>query len=94
MADINVGKLAQLSRIAVSDKELKELEQEIPAILSFVEQIAEAGGEIEKETGAHYNVFRTDENPHETGEYSEELQREMPSTQDGFLKVRKIISQD
>lgn len=94
MSDIDVAKLAELSRIAVSEEELHELEQEIPAILAFVEQIAAAGGDITKEVGGHYNVFREDADPHEKGIYAKELQREMPEKQNGFLKVRKIISQD
>ncbi len=94
MIDVNIKKLAQLSRIAVSDEEIKELEKEIPAILEFVEQIAEAGGELVKETGDYYNVMREDGEPHETGKYTEEMLKAMPDKKNGYLRVRKIIAQD
>lgn len=94
MTDVDVAKLAELSRIAMSDEEMKELEKEIPEILSFVEQIAEAGGEVKKETGEHYNIMREDGEPHETGLHTEEMLKAMPNEKNGYLKVRKIIAQD
>tara|TARA_B100000745_G_scaffold300516_1_gene254913 strand:+ start:14910 stop:15197 length:288 start_codon:yes stop_codon:yes gene_type:complete len=95
MTDVDVGKLAELSRIAVSEAELMQLEKEIPEILRFVEQISEAGGEVSKSTGDHYNVFREDTHAHESGLYSQTLIDAMPhKTEEGYLKVRKIISQE
>lgn len=94
MIDVDVAKLAELSRIAINEEEMKELEKEIPEILSFVEQITEAGGEVKKETGDHYNVLREDTDPHETGLHTKEMLAAMPKEKDGYLKVRKIISQD
>lgn len=92
--DVDVKHLAQLARIAVSDEELAQLEKEVPAILGFVEQIGEAGGEVQKEAGAHYNVLREDGDPHEPGAFTKELLDAMPDTKDGYLKTRKIIQQD
>ena len=94
MTDVDVQKLAELSRIAISDDEVARLEKEIPDILHFVEQIQEAGAEPRKEVGALYNVLREDEHPHEPGMYTEDILKTMPQSKDGYLKVRKIISQD
>ncbi|MAZ67601.1 hypothetical protein CL652_02425 [bacterium] len=94
MTDVDVTKLAKLSRIAVSDEEMKDLEKEVPEILAFVEQIAEAGGEVAKETGEHYNILREDTEPHESSAYTNEMLEAMPDAKNGYLKVRKIISQD
>jgi len=94
MTDVDIKKLTQLSRIAVSDDEMKQLENEIPAILEFVEQITEAGGEVTKETGEHYNIMREDGNSHESGKYTKEMTDAMPQEKNGYLKVRKIIAQD
>lgn len=91
---VDVKKLGELARVAVPEHELKELEKEIPEILSFVEQIQNAGGELKKETGAHYNILRDDGEPHESGMYTDDILAEMPDTKDGYLKVRKIIQQD
>lgn len=94
MTDVDIKKLAELSRIAVSDEEMKQLEQEIPEILAFVEQITEAGGDVSKETGEHYNSMREDGEPHESGKYTKEMLDAMPDEKDGYLRVRKIIQQD
>jgi len=93
MIEVGIAKLADLSRIAVSDEEIKKLEREIPEILAFVDQIKEAGGEITKETGDHYNIMRKDENPHKAGMYTTEIVDAMPDSKNGYLRVRKIITQ-
>jgi len=95
MIDVDIEKLASLSRIAISDDEKEQLKKEIPEILQFVEQVSEAGGEINKEVGEHYNVFREDAYPHESGVYTDALVEAMPQkTDSNYLKVRKIIQQD
>ncbi len=94
MIKVDVKKLADLARIEVSDDELAELEKELPEILQFVEQVSGATGEPEKKTGAHYNIFREDGDPHKAGKYSEDLIAAMPQSENGYLKVKKIINQD
>ena len=94
MTEVDIAKLAHLARIAVTDKEIEELEREIPEIIAFVDQITEAGGEITKETGDHYNILREDEDPHATGIHTKEMVDAMPDSKDGYLRVRKIIAQD
>ncbi len=92
--NVDIKKLSALARVAVSESERAELEKEIPEILSFVDQIQSAGGEVKKETGRHYNIMREDGEPHESGAHTDEILAEMPDTKDGYLKVRKIIQQD
>lgn len=95
MTDVDIRKLATLARVAVTDQEVALLEREIPEILSFVEQIKEAGGSTSKHVGDHYNILREDADPHESGVYTQELVDAMPQhTDDNYLKVRKIIAQD
>ncbi|MBL4644732.1 MAG: Asp-tRNA(Asn)/Glu-tRNA(Gln) amidotransferase subunit GatC [Candidatus Pacebacteria bacterium] len=94
MINVDIEKLAELSRLAISAEEKKELEKEIPEILAFVEQISEAAGELKKETGEHYNIMREDDEPHESGIYTEEMLKAMPDEKNGYLRVRKIIAQD
>lgn len=95
MTDIDIRKLSALSRVAVTDEEVAALEREIPDILAFVDQIADAGGEAGHYIGDNYNVLREDAHPHETGVYTQELVDAMPSkTDDNYLRVRKIIAQD
>jgi aspartyl/glutamyl-tRNA(Asn/Gln) amidotransferase C subunit len=94
MTNADVAKLARLSRIAIADEEIQELEKEVLEILAFVEQIGDAGGGVTKETGEHYNIMREDGEPHESGIYTDEMTAAMPDTKKGYLRVRKIISQD
>mgnify|MGYP002713273191 CR=1 FL=1 len=94
MTYVDIRKLAQLSRIAIGDDDIQSLEKDIPSILNFVEQISQANAELVKEPGVYYNVLREDSKPHESQKYTEELLKSMPSTKDGYLKVRKIIQQD
>lgn len=91
MKKVDVQKLADLARIEVSSDELEELELELPVILDFVELVQESGATLEKKLGTHYNIYREDSEPHETGKYSERLIEAMPQNKNGYLKVRKII---
>ena len=93
MTDVDIAKLALLARIAVDEGEMEELQHDLPEILAFVEKIQEAGGEIIKETGEHYNVMREDGEPHESGAYTKDMLSAMPNEKDGYLRVRKIIDQ-
>lgn len=88
----DVEKLAKLSRIKLTDTEVEKFESEFQSILSYVDQIKEiAGDKEEKQVGDTRNVFREDENPHESGEYSKDLINEFPESEDGFLKVKNIL---
>ena len=88
---VDVEKLAELARIAITDEECLTLKEEISAILSFVQAIQEAGGEVRKDVGEHYNVFRSDAEPHEGNAYSDALIAAMPQSDGRYLKVRKIL---
>jgi len=94
-SDINVQKLAELARIDVTDNELKELENELPAILDFVEQVGQAHSQSDthKHTGEHYNIMRDDGEPHKSGKYTAEIVEAFPKSKDGYLAVKKIINQ-
>jgi aspartyl/glutamyl-tRNA(Asn/Gln) amidotransferase C subunit len=93
MADkVDVAALAKLARLEVSDSELARLEKEIPDILKFVETIQNAN--TGKETGAPAlrNVMRADENPHESGKYTEKLLEAAPARVGNRVAVKQVIS--
>jgi len=93
MTDVDIKKLALLARIAVDEEEMQELQHDLPEILEFVEKIQQAGGEIIKEVGEHYNIMREDGEPHDTGAFTQDMLSAMPHEKDGYLRVRKIIDQ-
>jgi aspartyl-tRNA(Asn)/glutamyl-tRNA(Gln) amidotransferase subunit C len=92
----DIEKLSELSRIEVSDEEKISFSKEIDSILGYVGQISElaSGSTDEEQTSFVKNVFRKDENPHESGLYTEALLKEAPDTEGGFVKVKKILSHD
>ena len=100
---VDVAALAKLARLEVSDEEMAKLEKEIPAILEFVEIIqaasAEASasdkstaGQAGEPTKALRNVMRADENPHESGTYTEKLLEAAPARDGDRIAVKQVIS--
>ncbi len=87
-----IKKLSQLSRIKMDEEEMKELQCDLEAILSYVEQISEVVTEEHMAVaGEHRNIMREDGRPHESGEYTEIILEEMPKVKDGYLEVKKIL---
>jgi len=88
----DVEKLAELSRIDISDEEKGMLIKDLDAILGYVSEVHEvAASEVEPEVGKLHNVMRVDENPHKSGEFTKEIIEEAPDTKDGYIKVKKIL---
>jgi len=89
---VDVVALAKLARLEVSDAELAKLEKEIPDILAFVETIQKAPVSKEVKAPALRNVMRADENPHESGVYTETLLKAAPTSEDNRIVVKQVIS--
>lgn len=89
---IDVVALAKLARLEVSPEELARLEKQIPNILHFVETIQMANTRKEENAPAHRNVMRSDENPHESGKYTEQLLKAAPARQGNRIAVKQVIS--
>lgn len=85
-----VENLAELARIELSEEEKKNLLKDMEGILEYIKQIEEVKvGDAVPEHGL-VNVWRED-NP-ESREFSRELiTGQFPDSQDGFLKVKKIL---
>jgi len=87
-----IDNLAKLCRIELSGDEKVELLKEMDAILDFVNQIqAVKIGDKQKEVGKLRNVFREDEKPHESGQFTEPILSEAPREEGGYFKVKKIL---
>ena len=88
----DIEKLAELSRIEMSQEEKEKILGEMDSILGFVDQIQKANVDItEREAGEVRNIMREDESPHESGKYTEDILREVPKTRDGYVEVKKIL---
>lgn len=90
----DIEHLASLARIKLTEAELINFENELPKILGYVSvvnKIAATDTDTEPVVGARYNVLRKDVVTNEPGQYTEDLLKEMPATEKGFLKVKKIL---
>jgi len=92
--DINIDNLADLARIDISDDQAEELAGSISDILEYVESVKEVAGDDDGDgphVGPVHNVLREDKNPHEPGEYRDQLLAEAPDTEGGNVVVPPIL---
>jgi len=89
----DVEKLANLSRINVSEGETEKLLGDLDSILEYVSEVQEAAKDaVSPDYGFQENIhLREDNNAHEEGIYTEAILKNTPDTQDGYLKVKKIL---
>lgn len=90
--DIDIAALAKLARLEVNEAELAKLEKEIPDILHFVETIQKANTGKETPAPALRNVTRPDEDPIESGEFTEKLLEAAPAREGDRIAVKQVIS--
>ncbi len=86
----DIKKLAYLARIEIDETSIEGLSNDFNSILEYVDTIQEVNtSQIPYEHTK--NVLREDVSPHEPGEYTEGILSQAPKTQDGFIKVPKIL---
>ncbi|MBI3888851.1 Asp-tRNA(Asn)/Glu-tRNA(Gln) amidotransferase subunit GatC [Candidatus Nomurabacteria bacterium] len=86
----DVENLANLSRIELSEEEKQEILKDMKGILEYVKVVEGVQVEDTKPEYNLRNVWRDDEII--PREFSHELITEQfPASQDGFLKVKKIL---
>ena len=87
-----VKKLANLARLQFKEEDLEEMSSKLGAILDYVGQINTAltDGDIVVDHKT-YNIAREDVLTNKSGEYTDALLKSAPESQDGFVKVKKII---
>ncbi|MBM3261359.1 aspartyl/glutamyl-tRNA amidotransferase subunit C [Candidatus Kaiserbacteria bacterium] len=95
---VNVRALAELTRLAISDEEIGKLQKELPSILTFVEMIQSVPADkllTLRSLGEEVrNVMRADENPHESGTYTEVLLSAAPARQGDRIAVKQVVSRN
>lgn len=89
----DVLKLARLSRLHLTETEEDDFRKEIEAILGFVEQLHNVDLKDLKTTNqvtGLENVMRVDV-VKDYGIKPSELLKNAPATQDGYIKVRRVL---
>lgn len=90
----DVKKLAELSRLHLSDVEVEKMQGEFASILSYIDTIQKVDLPEVPEGSVYFdeeNVMREDGEPHEPGIYTKKLLDQAPRTEGDFLKVKKIL---
>jgi len=92
----DIVKLANLSRLKLSEEEILRMQGEMTAILTYVDKLKTVtGSESGPVMSVNRNVLRPDENPHEGGVFTDDLISLAPRseiTEDGkYIKVKKIL---
>lgn len=90
----DVLKLARLARLSLDDDEIEAFRKEISAVLQYVAQLDEADtASLEPTTQVTglKNVMREDE-VIDYGVPAEQLLKLAPKTQDGQIKVKRMIA--
>ena len=92
-----IQKLAELSRIELSDGEVEKLQADISNILDYVGQVSAVKGSAEKQVGENHNVMREDV-PYEEASPLKAARGDVvaafPEQKNGYNVVRKIIQKD
>ena len=68
--------------------------QEMSLILTYVEKLNELntdGVEATAHVTGIYNMFRDDSDPHEPGQWTNEMLNQAPDKKDGFVKVKGTL---
>lgn len=90
----DIKNLAHLSRVKIEDQSLESFRNELEDILAYVKNINEiVTGESERkaENVLVRNVLREDDEGHEVGMYTDDILSQAPETENGYIKVKKIL---
>ncbi len=94
MDKTQVLKLAELSRIRLTDAEAEKLSGEFAAILGYVGEVQSVSPAAPEPKPEHFpirNVLREDSEGQAPGLHTEKLLHEAPASANGFVKVKKIL---
>ena len=89
-----IEKLAALSRISLTAEEKEKMRGEFDSILEYVAAISRISSDIPEDARsiiASINITREDNEPHESGLYTESLLAAATRRQEAYIWVQKIL---
>lgn len=94
--EVDIDKLALLARIKLSSEEKAKFQKEFGAILGYVSKLKKIDvsgiSDVEaSQTTDIKNIMREDGEKIVAESFSEELMKEVPSIENGFVKVSHIL---
>lgn len=91
----DIEKFAELAKIELNDEEKAKLLKDLDSILGYVKQIQEVDAPEARPEYDNRNIWREDMPPRQDlggeGFSKEIITEEFPDSQDGFVKVKKIM---
>lgn len=90
----DVEKLADLSRIEMTDAEKEEIQKDLESILGYVSELQEVAAQeppVAERIGMLKNVMRDDSDPHPERTFTQEIIDSAPMSEGDFVKVKKIL---
>ena len=86
--------LSKLSKLSLAPEEVSKLETDLNNILNYVSELKSAEitrGDTSVDSHLPLNVMREDKDPHAPGKFSDALIAAFPESENGRLKVKKIL---
>lgn len=88
----DVKHLATLARLDIPEEEQEALLADLTSIIGYIDQITKAPVALADDTApSHRNVYRDDTVTNPSGANTAVLLASAAATQDGFVKVKKIL---
>lgn len=89
-----IERLAQLSRVALSEDEQRSLQKDLSSIVGYVSELSSVVVEEGVDREETLNTLREDVHPHESGLYTETLLSAVPKREGDRVAVKQIIVRD
>ena len=91
MTNEDILKLSELAKIEVKEGEIEGLKKDFESILGYINQIESVSVGDVNPTFSTQNVAREDVVKNSPEMYREDILNSAPNTENGFIKVKKIL---
>lgn len=91
---MDINHIAKLARVGLKKEELKKLEKELSAILSFAEKLKEADvGNVEPMAGGTDldSIYREDTPQPKNEKQKREILKNVPKRKDDYIEVKAVF---
>jgi aspartyl-tRNA(Asn)/glutamyl-tRNA(Gln) amidotransferase subunit C len=87
----DIDRLAELSRLDLSEAEKEKYLKDFEAILAYVSEISKVAGTSSDEKPPLLNVFREDTVTTKTGSFTQAFLEQAPETEGDYVKVKQVF---
>lgn len=88
----DIQRLAELSRLSISDDDSATLQKDLLGILDYVGSIQELDiPTTDDERRPVANVLRSDDTPHESGVFTKDILDNAPDRDGDYIRVKKVL---